>query len=277
MRPGLRDTSGEQCGAPGRLQSVFLAEYFIPRGLITKLVFKDEDVETREYFSDSESSGYELVVLINEMSASASEIVAGAVQDTESGTVVGTKTYGKARVQSLIPILTPEAYEKYQKMTGIGVINAYDLITKHSINPLKTEILGWSKMTTGYYYTPDNRMIDSVGILPDIIVEYDPIINDVNINGIQKLTVTSKPGLNDEGSDVLNAQKILRVLGYEIDAADGLIDEKTYKAISRYRTDKGFWPGGVLDHTTQRALNEDLETILRVHDRQYAKALEILK
>lgn len=264
---------------PGGLvdQSVSLAEYFIPEGLITKLVFKNRSEEPSEFYSNSNSSGYELVVLVNEMSASASEIVAGAVQDTEAGIIVGSTTYGKARVQSLIPVLTPEAFDKYKEKTGENIINAYDLITGHRINPLKTEIMGWSKMTTGYYFTPDDRMIDGVGITPDITVEYDPVINDVNINGIQTLTMTSKPGLNDEGSDVLNAQKILKVLGYEIDIADGIIDDMTFAAISEYRTDKSFWPGGVLDFTTQKALNEDLETLLKLNDKQYAKALEILK
>jgi carboxyl-terminal processing protease len=264
---------------PGGLvdQSVSLAEYFIPEGLITKLVFKNRSEEPSEFYSNSNSSGYELVVLVNEMSASASEIVAGAVQDTEAGIIVGSTTYGKARVQSLIPVLTPEAFDKYKEKTGENIINAYDLITGHRINPLKTEIMGWSKMTTGYYFTPDDRMIDGVGITPDITVEYDPVINDVNINGIQTLTMTSKPGLNDEGSDVLNAQKILKVLGYEIDIADGIIDDMTFAAISEYRTDKSFWPGGVLDFTTQKALNEDLETLLKFNDKQYAKALEILK
>lgn len=264
---------------PGGLvdQSVFLAEYFIPRGLITTLVFKDEDQDIREYYSKSDSSPYELVVLVNEMSASASEIVAGAVQDTQSGIVVGTKTYGKARVQSLIPILTPRAYGKYKERTGESLVNAFDLMGSHNINPLKAEILGWSKMTTGYYYTPSNRMIDGLGITPDVEVTYDPVINDVNLNGIRELTVTVKPGLDDEGSDVLNAQKILKILGYDLGPADGFLGEETARAVSKYRSDKKLWPGGVIDFTTQRALNEDLERLLKSHDKQYAKALELLK
>jgi len=97
---------------------------------------------------------YKLVVLVNENSASASEILAGAIQDTGSGILVGTTTFGKGKVQNLYPILTPEAVEKYRKETGETFVNGYDLLEKHGIYPSDEEIIGWVKITTGEYYTP---------------------------------------------------------------------------------------------------------------------------
>ena len=78
-----------------------------------------------------------LVVLVNGGSASAAEIVAGALQDYARARVVGTRTYGKGSVQAIIPL-------------GDGTA---------------------LKLTTAYYYTPKGRRIQAVGIVPDLVVE----------------------------------------------------------------------------------------------------------
>lgn len=76
------------------------------------------------------------MVLVNHGSASASEIVAGAVQDTQAGILIGSKTYGKGSVQTLVPLTS-----------------------------------GALKLTIAKYYTPNEQMIDGVGITPNIVVE----------------------------------------------------------------------------------------------------------
>lgn len=83
------------------------------------------------------TEGKPLVVLINEGSASASEIVAGALQDHHRAVVVGTRSFGKGSVQSIIPV---------------GEFGAI-------------------KLTTGRYYTPSGRSIQALGVQPDIFVE----------------------------------------------------------------------------------------------------------
>ena len=80
-----------------------------------------------------------LVVLVNEYSASASEILAGAVQDYNKGTLIGTTTYGKGIVQRI-----------------------------HRLND-GTAL----KLTVSAYFTPSGRNIHGVGIEPDIVLEYD--------------------------------------------------------------------------------------------------------
>jgi len=78
-----------------------------------------------------------LVVLVNDMSASASEIVAGAIKDTGSGILLGTKTYGKGLVQAVYPLTG-----------GAGL-----------------------KLTTHKYLTPNGNDINQKGIEPEIVVE----------------------------------------------------------------------------------------------------------
>lgn len=78
-----------------------------------------------------------LVILVNKGSASGSEIVAGCIQDWKRGIVLGEKTFGKASVQSLMPL-----------SDGSGL-----------------------RLTTAKYYTPNGRLIHDIGIIPDIVVE----------------------------------------------------------------------------------------------------------
>lgn len=113
---------------------VEVGKYFIPQGPIVSVVRKDDNRET--YTSDLPKVKYPLVVLVNGGSASASEIIAGAVQDTGAGTLIGTKTFGKGTVQRIVPL-------------GDGAV----------------------KLTIARYCTPKERFIHGIGIQPDIILE----------------------------------------------------------------------------------------------------------
>lgn len=263
---------------PGGLvdQCVSLSRRFVPKGLITKLEFKSSESPDQEYYSYLLRQKYDLVVLVNKSSASASEIVAGAVQDTGAGVLIGTKTFGKAKVQNMIPILTPEAYKKYSEQLGLEIVDGYDLLKKQGIDLPKDDIIGWVKLTTGMYLTPNGNMIDGRGITPDVLVDNPELVNNVNVNSIQKLTCTWKPDLNDEGVDVYNAKKILRCLGYNVEATNTILDKETFDAIWKFRVDKGLYPGGVMDFTTQKALNDELKEIILLYDKQYMKAIELL-
>lgn len=124
---------------PGGLlnEAISIGQLFVPAGPIVYV--KDKSGYLKKYESNLWDSNYKLVVLVNERSASASEILAGAVKDRKAGILVGTKTFGKALVQSLIPV------------------NDGSLI----------------KITTAVYLTPNKTLINGVGITPDYIVEND--------------------------------------------------------------------------------------------------------
>ena len=90
--------------------------------------------------SDGAHADYPMVILVNGGSASASEIVAGALQDMERAKLVGTKTFGKGSVQTIIPL-----------SNGAGL-----------------------RLTTAKYYTPSGRVIHEKGIVPDVVIEEPP-------------------------------------------------------------------------------------------------------
>ncbi|MGI6668488.1 MAG: S41 family peptidase [Acetivibrionales bacterium] len=265
----LRDNPGGSVA-----QATALAQKFVPKGIITKLDFRSESYDDIEYYSHLEKPKYELAVLVNGMTASASEIVAGAIQDTGAGKLVGTKTFGKARFQSLIPVLSRDAFFKYIN-EGILAVNAYDLQSR-GIMPLEEDIAGYAKLTLGVYYTPKGRMIDGQGLTPDIVAEDPKPMHDVNINSIQKLTKTVEHGLNGQGIDVYNAEKILRFSGYNITAVDNTLDIDTVEALKYFQRKSGLNVNGILDKQTQDALNAELDRLIAKYDMQYAAAVEVL-
>ena len=99
-------------------------------------------------------SGKPLIILVNGGSASASEIVAGALQDHNRAIIIGTRTFGKGSVQTLYPI------------------NKNNLYFPNSKN------LGALKLTTAEYYTPSGRSIQAEGIMPDFVIEQKTTFDD---------------------------------------------------------------------------------------------------
>jgi carboxyl-terminal processing protease len=266
----LRDNGGGYVD-----QVVLIAQKFVPAGLITKLDYKSEEYKDIEYLSYLIETKYKLAVLVNGMSASASEILAGAIQDTGAGTLIGTKTFGKAKVQNFVNLLKAEAYDKYSKQLGVQIIDASDLM-KYGIIPLDSEIQGTTKITVGMYTTPKGRMIDLKGLTPDITVA-DPVIQkNIDVKSIQKLSEAAALKLSNEGVDVYNAEKILTLSGYTLGTPDMKFDDKTSVALKKFQKDNKGSVTGQLDLKTQQLLNAKLDKLILSTDKQYAKAIEIL-
>ena len=125
---------------PGGLldSAVKISDRFIDSGLIVSVEGRKEDQKIKFYaHPDGQLSRYPLVVLVNGGSASGAEIVAGAIQDHGRGILLGTHTFGKGSVQTIIPL-----------KDGSGL-----------------------RLTTARYYTPNGRSIQAKGIVPDFIVK----------------------------------------------------------------------------------------------------------
>jgi carboxyl-terminal processing protease len=128
---------------PGGLltQAVRVSDLFLESGLI---VYTEGRIEAQKqkYFAQKDGSwmDFPIVVLVNGGSASASEIVAGALQDHKRAVVLGTKTFGKGSVQTILPLDDSSAL----------------------------------RLTTARYFTPNGRSIQTTGIVPDIVLDNTP-------------------------------------------------------------------------------------------------------
>ncbi|MGH2749187.1 MAG: S41 family peptidase [Actinomycetota bacterium] len=125
-------------------EAIEVASVFIEDGEIVTYRGGGSDDATYDATGDAFEE-VPLVVLVNEGTASASEIVAGALQDQKRGIIVGATTYGKGSVQEVVPLLDSSAL----------------------------------KLTTGAYITPEGRNINGEGIEPDVVVDDDPRVQRV--------------------------------------------------------------------------------------------------
>ncbi len=231
----VRNNPGGSLEQVVRVASNFVAD----KGPIVHIEYKDNEKQT--YYSKLEKLKYKVVILVNEGSASASEILAGAIQDSKAGIVIGTKSFGKGTVQEVLPVKTGGAV----------------------------------KMTIARYLTPSGKSIHKEGVHPDIVVKN--VMEKVDVSDLDDMAVTRKPKLGDTGKDILAAEQRLKLLGYGVEAPDELFDDITYTAVKHFQAERKLHPYGVLDFTTQIALEEAVYSLEREVDKQLQKAIETIK
>ncbi|MGC6485880.1 MAG: S41 family peptidase [Candidatus Puniceispirillales bacterium] len=155
---------------PGGLlsEAISVTDTFLEKGEIVSTRGRREDEAARFYATAGDKSdGLPLVVLINSGSASASEIVAGALKDHGRALVMGTRSFGKGSVQSIIPL------------PGHGAI----------------------RLTTARYYTPSGVSIQSTGIEPDIMVEL-AVVEDIEKGAVREEDL--RGALDNDKNDTSN-------------------------------------------------------------------------
>ena len=192
---------------PGGLldQAVSVSDAFLDRGEIVSTRGRDNKGEQRYNASKGDiTNGLPIVILINGGSASASEIVAGALQDHKRGILMGTKTFGKGSVQTIIPV------------TSKGAV----------------------RLTTARYYTPSGVSIQAKGVSPDIYVPQSKIEvleknNTRREADLRKALDKEKSNLQDENVVNNSIEKEKKDQDYQLDRAIDLI-----RSISLYENIK---------------------------------------
>lgn len=229
----LRNNGGGTLNAAVDMLNLFVTE--------GPVVYVDYATGKEDIYSSSlKEQKYEIAVLINEGSASATEVFAGAVKYKNQGVVIGTKSFGKGIVQSLYPLIN-----------GSGV-----------------------KFTTAEYFSVDRTPVHKIGITPDIVVE-NPTFD---ISKYPVFSKTNKPTLGNVSLDVLSAEMILKTLGYKINEPDGVYDSKSFNEIIKFQKSNSLYPYGTIDYSTQTALNNALNAYIPkiTQDLQLKTAVDVL-
>lgn len=250
-KKGIKSLIIDARNNPGGLVSTAMdiANQLMPKGPITHFMQQGEIVES--YSTDGSSTfDLPLVLLVNEGSASASEILAGALQDSKTATLVGTTTYGKGVAQQVTDF-----------SDGASM-----------------------KLSMFYFLTPNKNKIDHVGITPDHTIQ-----NTVNANaeqltekyaGFAPMSEKVKPKAGSVGLNVYGAQQRLAMIGYIVKVS-GTMDDATVTAVKRFQEANKLYPSGTLDYTTMSALDKATVDYItgakNAEDLQLKKAIELLE
>ncbi|MCL2837915.1 MAG: S41 family peptidase [Oscillospiraceae bacterium] len=222
-------------------QAVLLANRFVygERVIVTERY--REGVDDEVFVSSLVYKKYDVVVLVNERSASAAEVVAGAIADNEVGPVVGTRTFGKATIQ-------------------------------------RWNTMPWGESivyTIAHYLTPNGYFIHGNGIIPDVLVTNTP--ERFNVEEFGRFSFEADYWLGSRGENVRLAREALRVLNIHIsDVYSEYFDENLRDALITFQYSAGLYQSGMLCVNTQVNLYIRLQNAMVVVDRQFEVGLRLL-
>lgn len=227
----LRDNGGGDLNA-----AISVAKKLIPSGLIGTLKeYKDGVVEENIYSENLNAPRFDTLVLVNENTASASEFLAMALQSRGRAKLMGTHTYGKGCMQSLI-----------RTANGSGL-----------------------KFTTGEYFSPKGERIHTVGLTPDLPVENTKVPIDE-----ASFLMFDFNQLGSETSRMAAEQRLNALGLLEDEDTDGVFDAKTEVGLRIFQAYCEFEPTGELDLNTALKLTDfEYDDIFKIIDDQYAAAL----
>jgi carboxyl-terminal processing protease len=224
----------------GVLQDVVeIAQLMMKEGSIVVQVEDRSGKRDKTYAKGGQQKKYPIAVLTNGGSASASEILAGALQEGAGATVVGQQTYGKGTVQV-----------SFNKLFEDG---------------------GLIKMTIAKWLTPNGNWINEKGVTPNVIVEPPSIYSVARLHLTEEL---KEDMLNEQ---ISSAQVMLQTLGYGVDRTDGYFNELTKQAVQQFQKDYSLPTTGVINEATASKLEESIISYIRDanNDTQLQKALEL--
>ncbi|MCH5211212.1 MAG: S41 family peptidase [Oscillospiraceae bacterium] len=220
--------------------AIDVAREIVPEGKIVDVKYRDNRYDVT-YTSALKKEEFDFVLLVNEYTASASEILASAMQESGAAKLVGTTTYGKAVVQNIFPLQNGSVF----------------------------------KLTTGQYMTRNGNEINHIGLQPDEYVEN--VTAKVNMEDYTAFDMKTGQSLGSVHDNVKAAKEKLGLLGYydgEID--NGFFDIKLKDALKTFQQANDMFSYGVLDVVTQEQLDNVFSELNIMTDYQFSKAYEML-
>lgn len=234
----LRYNSGGYTSQAEKIASMFLPKdsviyYENTRSYNSSIAFasKNENADTKT----------KIVVLTNEFTASASEILVGALKDNERATIIGTNTFGKGTMQN------------------VASMGEY----------------GSVKVTFAEFFSPNKNAINEVGIAPHKVVENE--VRKAKESDVKPLSFKTKYFVGDENEEVKAIKERLAIMGlFTGDTTSPKYDTDTELAVMRFQEAYGLYPYGVADINTQLTLHTQVMCSDIVVDTQLKEAYKFL-
>lgn len=217
--------------------AIDIAKMIVPKGVIVKTIYRQSEKDETIY-SDLVNPKYKFAVLVNENTASASEVLASAMQESKVAKVIGETTYGKAVIQDIFSV---RGYESF-------------------------------KITTGRYLTRNGNEINKKGIEPD---EY--VINTTEVIDVSKyplINYREETGIGDKSDNIRTIKERLYVMGYYIADIDDKFTYDLEAAVLDFQIDKGLERTGMLDTITMVQIENAFAKTEVMVDNQLYKAYE---
>ncbi len=224
----------------GMLTSVIdVAKMIIPEGVIAHTIYRDE-TQNLTFYSENKSTKFKFAVLVNGDTASAAEVLTGAMQDSGVGYVIGEKTFGKGLIQNVFNLPNGDAF----------------------------------KLTTGHYLTRNGSDINGVGIEPDERVKNHK--EQIDISKYETFDYKHKWHVGESGKGVLAAKQRLSVMGYYYGEINEYFDKALEKAVYDFQKAVNLYPYGVIDFSTQATMENNFYILEVPVDDQLFAAYEYL-
>ena len=220
-------------------QAVMIADEFLPEGALITSEDHKIDILDKPYYAKGKDTDYNVVVLINGLSASASEVLTAALKEHNKAKVIGENSFGKGTVQTIS-----------------GLPNG-----------------GVMKYTIAYYLTPKGNNIHKIGIQPNAVVKNSYKETDMSQFGEFDYNKIYSSG--DKAPQIKTAKEMLSHLGIYIGEIDDVYDENMRLAVMTFQSIKDeLFPYGVLDKTTQFSLYSTMCELKEEVDDQLQAALD---
>lgn len=219
--------------------AIDIGKKIVPKGKIIDVKYRQSEYN-ETYMSNLAKKEFDFVVLVNEHTASASEILASAMQDSGAGVLVGTTTFGKAVIQNTFPLTNGSMF----------------------------------KLTVGQYITRNGNEINHKGITPDTYVEN--VTSKIDTSAYTPFDFATRSALGMNNDNVRAAKEKLRMLGYyDGDAENGIFDEELKESVRSFQQANDIFSYGVLDIPTQERIDELFSDIDVTSDEQLKTAYKM--